>query len=284
MQEKYVNPFTDFGFKKLFGEEASKDLLIDFLNQLLPQRHQIKSLTYTRNEQLGSTDLDRKAIFDLYCESQSGDKFIVELQKAKQNFFKDRSLFYATFPIREQAQRGDWDFELKAVYTIGILDFVFDEHKHTQKYMHRVQLMEVESKEVFYDKLTFIYLEMPKFNKEEAQLQTQFDKWLYFIRHLSQLDQIPKALQQKIFERAFALAEIARFSPDELQKYESSLKYYRDLKNVIDTSFEEGLEEGAEKTKKAIALEMIEEGISLQTIAKITKLSIEEVKKLQARK
>ena len=127
MQDKFVNPFTDFGFKKLFGEEPHKELLISFLNTLLPQHHQIQDLQYTKNEYQGVTALDRKAIFDLNCISTTGERFIVELQKAKQNYFKDRSVYYATFPIREQAQRGDWDFKLSAVYTVGILDFVFEE-------------------------------------------------------------------------------------------------------------------------------------------------------------
>ena len=104
LQEKYVNPLTDFGFKRLFGTEPNKILLIDFLNQLLPAKHQIQELNYARNEQLGPSDLDRKAIFDLYCIGASGERFIVEIQKAKQNYFKDRSVYYASFPIQEQAE------------------------------------------------------------------------------------------------------------------------------------------------------------------------------------
>jgi predicted transposase/invertase (TIGR01784 family) len=128
--EKYINPLTDFGFKKLFGEEVNKDLLIDFLNELLPERHKIKELTYQPNEQMSITEYDRKAIFDLYCESEKGEKFIVEIQRAKQNFFKDRSVYYASFPIQQQAIKGsNWDFRLAAVYTIGILDFIFEEDK-----------------------------------------------------------------------------------------------------------------------------------------------------------
>ncbi|MCU0429864.1 MAG: Rpn family recombination-promoting nuclease/putative transposase [Cytophagaceae bacterium] len=128
--EKYINPFTDYGFKKLFGEEINKDILLDFLNELLKEEQgEIKEITYLKSEHLGTTELDRKAIFDLYCENERGEKFIVELQKSKQNFFKDRALYYATFPIREQAKRADWDFELKAIYTIAILDFIFEEDK-----------------------------------------------------------------------------------------------------------------------------------------------------------
>jgi len=138
IKEIYVNPFTDFGFKKLFGSEPNKDLLIDFLNELLKTKEKIKDLTYKKTEHLGSTDTDRKAIFDLYCENERGEKFIVELQKVKQQFFKDRSLYYATFPIQEQAQKGDWNYELKAVYCVGILDFVFDD-KDKDKLVMRIK-------------------------------------------------------------------------------------------------------------------------------------------------
>ncbi|OUD13283.1 Rpn family recombination-promoting nuclease/putative transposase [Thioflexithrix psekupsensis] len=242
MKSKYVNPFTDFGFKKLFGEEANKHLLIDFLNQLLPPQHQIHDLFYKKTEQLGSRELDRKAIFDLYCESQEGHKFIVELQKAKQNFFKDRSVFYATFPIREQAERGEWNYQLQPVYCIALLDFVFEE-TYSERYLQQVQLRN-EVCEVFYDKLTFIFIEMPRFKKKLDELNSHFDKWLYFIKHLENFDDIPQNLRESIFEQAFAVAEIACFNSQQLEEYENSLKYYRDLKNVIDTAASEAEERG----------------------------------------
>ena len=276
LQEKYLNPFTDFGFEKLFGSEPNKDLLIDFLNQLLPLHHQIQDLTYTRNEQLGATELDRKAIFDLSCTSQSGERFIVEMQKAKQNYFKDRSVFYATFPIQEQGQRGDWDFKLAAVYLVGILDFVFAEDKDDREVCHRVQLKDQVNR-VFYDKLTFIYLEMPKFAKTEAELETTFDKWLYVLKHLPNLTGRPSRLQEKVFARLFEAAEIGKFNREELAQYEQSLKYYRDLKNVIDTSFFEGrIEERLNIARKALR-----QNLPLSVIAELTGLSEEEIAALQ---
>ncbi len=253
MKDRYVNPFTDFGFKKLFGSEPNKDLLLDFLNELIRERGRIQTLTYLKNDRLGSTDVDRRAVFDLYCESETGEKFIVELQKAKQKFFKDRTVFYSTFPIQEQAQRGDWDFELNAVYTIGILDFVFDEDKDSPDYFHHhVQLMETKRHKVFYDKLTYIYLEMPKFVKTEEELETHFDKWLYVIKNLSTLQERPKRIQDRIFERLFRVAEIAQFDPAERQAYEDSLKYYRDLKNVMEMQREEGREEERRQITKVL--------------------------------
>jgi len=191
--EKYINPFTDFGFKKLFGEEPNKDLLIDFLNEVLNGKEKIKTLTYLKTDKLGSTYSARKAVFDLYCENELGEKFIVEMQKAEQEFFKDRSIFYSTFPIREQAKRGKWNFELKSVYTIGILDFVFDETKENENYFHwDVKLFDTKNKAVFYDKLTYIYLELPKFTKTLEQIETRFEKWLYVLKNLPKLDRLPK--------------------------------------------------------------------------------------------
>ncbi|MDQ7089502.1 MAG: Rpn family recombination-promoting nuclease/putative transposase [Methylococcales bacterium] len=133
MEKKYFNPYTDFGFKKLFGEEANKDLLIDFLNQLLPDYHQIATLEFKNVENINDTAKERRAIFDIYCQTNDGNRFIVEMQKAKVKFFKDRSLFYSTFPIKDQAKKGDWDFELLPVYFIAILDFHYDEKKRKTK-------------------------------------------------------------------------------------------------------------------------------------------------------
>ena len=150
--DKFINPFTDFGFKKLFGEEASKEMLIDFLNQLLPKEDKIAHLSYLKNEHYSRTKEDRAAVFDLYCENDKGEKYIIEIQRAYQDFFKDRSLYYASFPIQEQGTPGSkWKFRLKAVYTIGIMDFVFDESKEKKdKLLHRIKLMDIETKEVFY--------------------------------------------------------------------------------------------------------------------------------------
>ncbi|MEK7253927.1 MAG: Rpn family recombination-promoting nuclease/putative transposase [Bacteroidota bacterium] len=295
LQEKYVNPFTDFGFKKLFGSEPNKELVIDFLNQVLPEKHRIKDLTYTKNEHLGASELDRKAIFDLYCISTSGERFIVEMQKAKQNYFKDRSVYYSTFPIQEQAKKGDWDYKLAAVYTVGILDFVFSEDSADTEVRHVARLKDQKCR-VFYDKLTFIYLEMPKFTKTEAELKTTYDKWLYVLKHLPNLENRPKALQERIFKRLFEAAEIAKFSPKEREQYEDSLKYYRDLKNVIDTAEmegemrgelrgelrgkTEGKIEGKIEGKTEIARNMKAEGEPLDKISKYTGLSKDEIEKL----
>ena len=274
MKAKYLNPFTDFGFKKIFGEEASKPLLIDFLNALLPQADKIVDLTFKNNEQLGQTDLERKAIYDIYCENEKGEKFIVELQKAKQNYFKERTIYYSTFPIREQAEKGEWNYNLKAVYCIGILDFTFDDYEtepEKSEVVHTIKLKNQNGK-TFYDKLTFIYLEMPNFKLTENKLETRLDKWLYFIKNLEDFQTIPTIIADDVFNQAFDKAELAKFGQAELANYENSLKIYRDLKAVIDTAFSDG------KTEVAKLMKL--ENEPTEKIIKYTGLTKEEIDKL----
>jgi predicted transposase/invertase (TIGR01784 family) len=295
--DKYMNPYTDFGFKKLFGTEANKDLLIDFLNQLIQEQGLITDVTYLRNEQTGRSPEDRRAVFDLFCTNQRGERFIVEMQRAKQKYFKDRSVYYASFPIQEQARVGIWDFQLKSVYFVGILDFVFEEDKDDEDYFHHeIKLMDTNSKKVFYDKLTFIYLEMPKFRKKEQDLKTRFDKWLYAIKYLPSLEERPAKLRERVFRRLFRIAEIACFTPIETEDYEESLKHFRDLRNTINTAKEEGLEEGRMKgleegrmegleegrmeEKSEIALRCAREGMPAELIAKVTGLTVEEISEI----
>jgi hypothetical protein len=257
MKAKYINPFTDFGFKKIFGEEASKPLLIDFLNALLPQANKIIDLTFKNTEQLGQTEIDRKAIYDIYCENEVGEKFIVELQKAKQNYFKERTIYY-----------------LKAVYCVGILDFTFDDYEsepEKSEVVHTIQLKNQNGK-TFYDKLTYIYLEMPNFKQSEVSLKTRLDKWLYFIKHLEDFQTIPTIFADEVFTQAFEKAELAKFGQIELDIYENSLKTYRDLKGVIDTAFDEGILSVARKLK--------EKGMDINFIIETTGLTKERIELL----
>ena len=283
MKAKYVNPFTDFGFKKIFGEEASKPMLIDFLRSILPESD-IVDLAFKDKEKFGKTEADRKAIYDIYCENKTGEKIIVELQKAKQNHFKDRTIYYASFPIQEQAEKGEWNYNLKAVFCIGILDFVFDENKISKdEVIHTVQLKD-QHNQVFYDKLKFVYLEMPHFNKTEKELETRLDKWLYFIKNLEDFQSIPTIFKDEIFKQAFEKAEIAKFSVEEKNEYENNLKIYRDYKNTIDTAFDEGKLEGKiegkieGKTEIAKALKL--KGLDIDFIEETTGLTKEAIEKL----
>ena len=275
LQDRYLNPFTDFGFKTLFGTEVNKELLVDFLNQLLPEKHHIQDLTYASNEQVGRSEFDRRSIFDIFCIGQNGERFVVEMQKAEQKFFVDRSVYHTTFPIQQQALKvingnhlhsnlfefpiqqqalkGNWNYQLAAVYLIGILDFVFSEDKAEQRVKHVIQLKDEQCR-VFYDKLTYIYLEIPHFTKTEDELLTQYDKWLYVLKQLPDLQDRPVKLQERIFQRLFDAAEIAKFNPADYDLYLDSLKVYRDWRAVFETAQEEAEQKGMEKgMEKGIA-------------------------------
>ncbi len=286
-QERYINPYTDFGFKKLFGTELNKDLLISFLNALFAgSKKEIQDVQYLNSEHLGDGYGDRRAVFDVYCKTEDGGRFIVEMQRADQEFFKDRSLYYSTFAIREQAPKGkDWDYELEDVYTIGVLNFTFpDDEYPADSYRHEVKLKDVDDNHVFYDKLTLIYLEMPKFNKTEDELETMLDKWMFVLRNLSRLLERPKALQDRVFKKLFDQAEIAQYSPEERREYEASIKnywdYYSTMKTAVKKGREEGRAEGRAEERRENAHKMKEDNMPTALIAKYTGLTEEEIEKL----
>jgi predicted transposase/invertase (TIGR01784 family) len=275
LKDKYIDPFTDFGFKKLFGEECNKDLLLDFLNELLHKEEgKIVSLSYLKTERLGISEESRKAVFDLYCENEKGEKFIVELQKSKQEYFKDRTLYYSTFAITDQAIPGDkWNFKLKDVYVVAILNFVLEENKtNTDKYRYDVMLKDIETNDVFYEKLKYVYLEMPKFKKEVDELETHFEKWMYVLKNLKRLENIPDKLREHIFEKMFAVAEIAKLTKEEYKAYVMSLNSYRDLNNCLDYAKKEEKLEIAKNLKK--------DNMPIKLIVKYTNLTIEEIEKI----
>ena len=294
IEERYIILLTDFGFKRIFGTTPNKDLLINFLNSLFEGFQVIKDVKYLNSEHVGDVYAERKAIFDVYCENENGEKFIVEMQNAYQKYFKDRSLFYSTFPIREQAPKGaDWNFKLDHVYTVALLNFDLSEEAFDKDDInHDVGLLDKKTHKVFNDKLSFKYVEIAKFDKTEDELVTLYDKWLYVLKNLSRLDKRPAALKEKIFSKLFGEAEIAKFTPTELKEYEDSLKAYRDVKNSIDTALEkgreegraEGREEGREEGKNLkaiqIAKKMLAAGMDIDTIINMTDLSKSEIEKL----
>ena len=261
VEERYISLLTDFGFKRIFGTAMNKDLLICFLNSLFNGKQVVKDVSYLNPEHVGDVYTDRRAIFDVYCEGENGEKFIVEMQNAYQAHFKDRSLFYSTFPIREQAQ----------------------------KIRHHVQLCNTATHKISYDKQEFIYVVLAKFNKTLGELETLYEKWLYALKNLYKLTQRPKELCDKVFDRLFEEAEIAKFTPQEMREYEASKMAYRDIKNCIDTAKQEGLAEGIELGRKIcmelgmnqkaldIVRNMLADGVDINLIMKYSGLTQEQI-------
>jgi len=310
VEERYISLLTDFGFKRIFGTAMNKDLLICFLNSLFNGRQVVKDVSYLNPEHVGDVYTDRRAIFDVYCEGENGEKFIVEMQNAYQTYFKDRALFYSTFPIREQAPKGnEWDFKLNHIYTVALLNFSMNEDAFDkEKIRHHVQLCDTATHKVFYDKLEYIYVEISKFNKSLEQLDTLYEKWLYALKNLYKLTQRPKELCDKVFDRLFEEAEIAKFTPQEMREYETSKMAYRDIKNSVDTAkregkqeglaegieigrekgMKEGMEKGMEKGRAEgkheanteTAQRLLAMGLSAEQVSKATQLPLEIIKNL----
>ena len=281
MSVKYLTPFTLFGFKRIFGEEASRPLLIDFLNALLPESDKIVKLA----EPPADSRIEQKAAFDFYCENESGEKFIAEMQTNSHDFFRDPGVYCSSFPILEQVEAA-WEQNLKGIYCIGILNFAFDNcySGEEEQGVHIIELNNQRGK-AFCGKLTYIYLELPKFKKEENQLVTRLDKWIYFIKHLEDFQSVPALFKEEVFAQAFAKAEIAELRVKEFYAYEMSLKTIRDIEGILNYARKEGRKEGRMEAKmeakKEIAMNMISEGEATEKITRCTELDKETIEELR---
>jgi predicted transposase/invertase (TIGR01784 family) len=237
----YINILTDFGFKRIFGTEENKDLLIDFLNVALNLEDGIKELYYTNPERKKKKKNDPKVVFDLHCITKNDERIIIEMQRVSQTYYKDRALYYASFPIQEQGKRArDWDYKLQPVYSVNIVNFILDENRETPKYTSYIQLTDRDTYEVFYDKLMFVYLELPRFTKSEDELETNVERWMFVLKNLSSLNDLPDTLRNEVFQKLFEQAKIANMTKEELEEYQESLKNYRDM-YLIENEYKRNL-------------------------------------------
>jgi len=278
-EARYLNLLTDFGFHKIFGTESNKDLLMDFLNQIIKEEGLITDIKHLNPEQLGNFETDRKAIFDIFCTTEKGEYFIVEMQKANHAFFRDRCIYYSSLPIQRQALRGDWSFRLDRVYLVAILDFVlfneFEEDKN--QIVEQVYFMRERTKTIFSNKLKFAFVELPKFRKTEEELKTHFDKWLYILKNLSKLTDRPISVQGGIFDKVYELSEIKRLKIEEMETYKKSVRDYYDVQLAMDYSREEGREEGIEKEKIDILQKCFKMDFPIEVIIELTGYTKEQI-------
>jgi len=280
--ERYIDPFTDFGFKKIFGDTENTELLRSLINDILgfEGSRKVKSLKFSNGELLPDSPEDRKAIFDLYCKDENDNLFIVELQKVYQRNFQSRALYYSTFPIQQQATRGEWDFKLAPIYFIGLLNFEIDIFKQTPQYLHHGKIIDIYSHKVMYEELNMIYLEIPKLKKTQSELSTHLEWWIYVFQNLSRMSDIPEHLKGDVIEQAFVKADFLKLPKLEQEKYHQNLKVYRDLKNSFDSAKEKGKIEGERSKSIEIAKNLLKANVSMEIIVLSTGLSVEEIEKL----
>ena len=277
---KFINPFTDVGFKRIFGQEISKPVLIAFLNSLLEGERIIVDLKSLDKEQVRLTNDDRSLIYDVYCETDSGEHIIVEMQNKYQPHFKKRSIYYVSRSIVEQGQRGrEWDYDIKAVYLVAFLNFQLSDISND--FRTDVALMDMKHHTVFSDKVRLVYLQLPYFTKDANDCNTVFDKFIYTLKNLDILERMPWVAQESVFQKLADIAEVASLTKEERLQYDENIRAYRDTKAVMEGQFLEGKKEGRSEERWANACSLKKNGISIDIIAKSLGLTPEEIEALQ---
>ena len=287
---KFINPFTDYGFKLIFGREVSKELLIEFLNDLLEGERVITDLRFLNNEQLPLYPEGRGIIYDVYCTTETGEKIIVEMQNRMQSNFKERSIYYLSRAIVNQGMIGnEWKFDIKAVYGVFLMNFIIDKNI---KLRTDVILSDRETGELFSDKFREIFIALPLFNKNEEECETNFERWIYILNNMETLKRMPFKARKAVFEKLEDIADVASMSPEDRERYDNSVKVYRDylvtmdaaeqkgMKEGIKEGMEKGMKEGAQKAQLQIARNMKAKGIDNQSIAECTDLPLSMIEEL----
>lgn len=312
--QEYAELLCDFMFKRFFGSEANKDVLIGFLNMILEDAN-IEDVEFIPTEHFGLTEKDRKAIFDISAKCKDGRTLIIEVQKGYQEHFRKRAVFYTSYPINEQGRLAKeefirdhqshddgeefrWDFDLKPVTVVAILNFMFDHDEEwpSGRYHSSYRLREDCTGEIMTDVLRYVFLELGRFKKRIWELESHFDKWMYLLKHIHEMVEIPEVFQTPEFMRLFLLAKIGNFTPEEYKEYQKSLDSMSDYYNIIDSAEkraraegilegeirgrQEGREEGREEAYIDSAAKLKAMGVSVEIIAHATGLPIETIEKL----
>ncbi len=300
---RFINPFTDVGFKRIFGQEVNKPLLISFLNSLFAGKKVITDIHFLNKEMLGINVEDRNSIYDVYCTSDTGEHFIVEMQNRNHKNFKNRAVYYVSKAITWQGERGpEWVFDLKAVY--GIFFMNFRQKGWEDKLRLEGLVIDPDSHKVLLDTTHYIFLQLPAFQKEESECETDFERWIYVLKNMDTLDRLPFKARMAVFKRLEDIVEIAALSKEDRLRYEESVKVHRDNLAVeayaLETGWEKGHKEGWNEGHKegwSLGLEvgktegernanlknahnLKQLGVSIDIIAQATGLTEEEIKQL----
>ena len=278
---RFINPFTDVGFKRIFGQEINKDLLIDFLNALLEGERRVKDIRFLDKELIPIYEKDRSLIYDIYCTDENGEQFIVEMQNREHVNFRERTIYYLSQAIARQGERGvDWKFSLKAVYGVFFLNFQLTQLPH--KLRTDIILADRDTHEQFSDKMRYIFLELPSFTKEENECETDFERWIYVLKNMETLQRLPFKARNAVFQRLEQIVDIAAMSKEDRMKYDESIKVYRDRLAVMEFERLKGVEEGRAETNLNVIRNLKQMGFAPEFIAQATGLSVEEVERLMA--
>ena len=294
----FLKPTNDFVFKKIFGDENERDILISFLNAVLGFSGDgvIEEIGIANPNQVPKIRALKDTILDVKARDKKGRTFIVEMQVVpNHNFFK-RSLYYTSQAYVSQISPGDSYGKLKKVYFVGVLDF---SGLDGERYLSNHLILNEESGANEVGDFRFCFIELPKFKKGIDELEGVVEKWVYFLKHAGECEEVPgEFLAEEVFARAFRIAEASGWNAEELELYEKRQRFFQEredvrktaertgmekgLKKGMEKGLEKGREEGREEVRKAAVIAMRENGIDVRIIASSLRMDLDEVKRIVA--
>jgi predicted transposase/invertase (TIGR01784 family) len=289
LSTKYINFLNDWGFKYLFKREERKDLLIKFLNTLLKGEKNIISIEYQDSDIQSEEEEGRNCSFDIICTDQNGERYIIEMQYTIQKFIMDRSLYYACKLYSRSGKKGRWDYSVKGIISINLLNFELSEEPN---FRSDYEILNRDYPERKIEKLKLIFLQIPRISDNFENCVSELEQWIYLLKNITTMEYKSIGALKEEFQKILDLAKASALTDSEKAAYEESEKHYRDYVNTISYAEEkgiergrtEGLEEGMAKGKAeeklAVAKAMKIDGLSLEVISKYTNLSIKEIEKL----
>ena len=292
MAQDYIGPYTDFGFRRLFGQAP---VLTDFFNAVLPEQHRITSLEYRSTDDRPRIRFEYLTMFDTACMDKLGKRILVKFLKREPYHFPTQSLFYPTFPIKDMAANEFRNSNIRAVYFVGLLYLHYDDQKERQRFFQEADIPNPENDDDC-KKIHFVFLRMDNFKKTELELETHLDQWLFFLTNVeffgyvpttpwsekARFETIPEPFKKPVFERALKSMDLSTMSRQEQAEYESYLRHYRDNYATLKYAYDEAYEKAyKESVNSEIAWNMKRKGYEVEAIAEITGLSLEEIERLE---
>ena len=283
---KYLNLLTDFGFKKMFGEE-NKKFLIAFLNSILAERvGTIVDLTYLNTEQLGENPKEKKMVYDIYCTTSDNEHIIVELQIGGQSYYGERAFTYVSRLVSKEAKRGERKYHIPPIYSINILDFRMTVFNDRSNYFWEIQLKDQKNR-IFLPQIKFFFIELCTFARlfKKSEYRESLHRWLYTIKNMGEESTRECPFDDPIFQDFFEQGKVDKLTTMEKEDYAKSILEYQEVKDTIEyereyarnEGREEGLAEGEAKAKLSMAKLLLEQGVDIGIIVKTTGLTAEEI-------
>ena len=296
----YINPLTDFGFKKLFcSDRRGAARLLALLKAYLPDKMEgVTSITFLPTELLGETEDTKRVSFDIYGLTNDEKHIIVEMQRGEQTFFANRIITYNCRVISQNVERGDLEYDIPMVISFSIMDYVPDWFSGSDDFFHVVQLKDEKNK-IFSQKTFFCFLELRKFAApnlgqiKDIVLPDLRRKWAFVLKNMGRMDEQDLSQEDDIFSGLFEDGRYSKLTAMEKKEYKKSVLEYADVQDAIrcaqqkslkvgiEQGREEGREEGESNTRRLLARNMLTEGIAPAMIARISGLTEEEVLALE---